>query len=71
MRTRMKAGRAFFEYSTDGENFSRFGDDFELTFGRWRGDRIGFFCWNPERSAGHLDIDWFRYRYHGPQGGLD
>jgi beta-xylosidase len=71
MRTQVDAATAFFEYSTDGETYHRFGDEFQVKFGRWRGDRMGFFCWNTERPAGHIDVDWYRYRYHGPKGGLD
>jgi beta-xylosidase len=71
MRTEMEAGEAFFEYSLDGKKYRRFGPKFPLKFGRWRGDRIGFFCWNEKKPAGHLDVDWYRYRFHGPSGGME
>lgn len=71
MRTEMEAGEAFFEYSLDGENYRRFGPELPLRFGRWRGNRIGFFCWNEKKPAGHVDVDWFRYRFHGPAGGME
>jgi hypothetical protein len=71
MRTTHKGNRASFEYSPDGESFTRFGPEFTLQFGRWTGDRLGFFCWNDkasgDRPMGHMDVDWFRYDYDGPK----
>ena len=67
LRTDIRAGWAAFSYSADGENWKTFGDRFEMIFGRWRGDRIGFYCWNDKRDAGHVDIDWFVYDYDGPK----
>ena len=61
---------ATFSYSLDGETWTRHGDEFPLKFGRWRGDRIGFYCWNDDTEAGHVDVDWFHYNYDGPLGGL-
>jgi beta-xylosidase len=61
---------AYFSYGTDGKNWERFGPDFLLTFGRWRGDRLGFFCWNEnnDEKKGFIDIDWFHYdAYDGPR----
>lgn len=40
-----------------------------LTFNEDSG-RIGFYCWNGKRAAGHIDVDWFSYQYDGPKGGL-
>jgi beta-xylosidase len=60
---------ASFRYSTDGETFHAFGPTFTLRFGRWTGDRLGFFCWNEREEAGHFDIDWFHYDYDGPKAG--
>lgn len=67
IRTGINGPRGTFSYSFDGESWTRFGPEFPLTFGRWRGDRIGFFNWNDNAAAGHIDIDWFRYTYDGPQ----
>ena len=67
-RTQNDGNQAFYEYSLDGETFKRFGDPFRLEFGRWRGDRLGFYCWNDTRTAGHIDIDYFHYDYDGPKG---
>jgi len=57
-----------FYYSFDGETWKRFGDEFRLKFGRWRGDRLGFYCWNDNLDAGYIDVDWFSYKYDGPKG---
>ncbi len=66
-RTQNDGNQAFCEYSLDGKEFKKFGEPFRLEFGRWRGDRLGFYCWNDERPAGHIDIDYFHYDYDGPQ----
>ena len=67
IRTINDGDEAQFFYSTDGKAFSPFGSQFKLTFGRWSGDRLGFFCWNDREPAGWLDIDWFKYDYDGPK----
>ncbi len=66
-RTQNDGNRAFYEYSLNGQRFSKFGEPFRLQFGRWRGDRLGFYCWNDKRPAGHIDIDYFHYDYDGPK----
>jgi len=66
-RTHNDGEQAFYEYSLDGENFEWFGPEFTITFGRWRGDRPGFYCWNNDKAAGHIDIDFFLYEYDGPK----
>lgn len=52
-------------YSLNGKEWIRFGPDFTLTFGRWRGARPGFFCWNynTDEKSGYIDIDWFLYDF--------
>ncbi len=55
-------------YGFDGKTWKPFGGPFRLKFGRWRGDRPGFACWNDSGKGGHIDIDWFRYDYDGPKG---
>jgi len=67
-RTKNAGRRAWYEYSLDGKNFERFGEKFQLQFGRWRGDRPGFYCWNSIKADGHIDIDYFHYDYDGPKG---
>ena len=66
--TDIDGDRATLAYSFDGKTAKRLGGDFALKFGRWRGDRLGFYCWNDKTDAGHIDIDWFRYEYDGPKG---
>jgi beta-xylosidase len=65
-RTDIAGNQATYSYSFDGESWKRFGEEFQLRFGRWRGDRLGFYCWNDKSDAGHIDIDWFHYDYDGP-----
>lgn len=50
-------------YSLDGEAFTPFGDQTQLTWGSYRGDRIGIFSFNTIKEDGFVDIDWFRYDY--------
>ncbi len=67
-RTDIDGDRATFSYSTDGKNCKPFGAKVQLKFGNWRGDRLGFYCWNDVKEAGSIDVDWFRYDYDGPKG---
>ncbi len=68
LRTHNDGPVANFEYSHDGVEWIRLGPEFPLSFGNWRGDRPGFFTWNPstDDKLGYIDIDWFRYNYQGP-----
>ncbi len=67
-RTNIDGIQADFSYSLDGKSWIPFGDRFMLEFGRWRGDRLGFYCWNDGTDSGHIDVDWFHYEYDGPKG---
>lgn len=67
IRTANDINQAYYEYSLDGENFERFGPGFTIEFGKWTGDRLGFFCWNEKEEEGHIDVDWFTYDYDGPK----
>jgi beta-xylosidase len=66
-RTKNDGNQAFFEYSLDGKTYIPFGEKFQLKFGRWRGDRLGFYCFNEKKAEGHIDIDYFHYDYDGPK----
>jgi beta-xylosidase len=70
-RTDNVADRAMFSWSIDGESWQRFGPEFELQFGNWRGDRLTLFSFNTltddPAAAGHIDVDWFWYDYDGPK----
>ena len=71
IRTSNTVNKATYEYSEDGKNFKRFGPEFTIEFGKWTGDRLGFFCWNEENEQGYIDIDWFKYDYDGPKAAKD
>jgi beta-xylosidase len=68
VRTNNDGDQARFARSTDGRTFRDFGPTFTVKFGKWTGDRLGFFCWNEREPQGHIDVDWFRYQYDGPKG---
>jgi beta-xylosidase len=52
-----------YEYSLNGKEFIRFGDNYQFTWSSYRGNRIGIFNFNTERNAGFIDVDRFLYRY--------
>ncbi len=59
------AGVSQFSYSVDGQSFVALGGTCQLTWGSYRGDRIGLFTVNDAAGAGtaggYLDIDRFDY----------
>jgi hypothetical protein len=59
-------GLSQYSYSTDGRNFTDFGPPSPLSWGFYRGDRIGIFCYNDRGDAGWVDVDYFSYRLQGP-----
>ena len=54
-----------FYYSLDGVTFIPIGDKYMLTWGSYRGDRIGIFTFNNAAEEGYIDIDWFHYDFVG------
>lgn len=54
-------GVAIFAYSTDGEEFIDCGTH-HLTWGYYRGDRIGIYCFNDLGENGYVDVDYMRYK---------
>lgn len=56
-------GLSQYYYSTNGTNFTAFGDPYQLHWGSYRGDRIGIFNYNNDSESGYVDIDYFRYTY--------
>ncbi len=52
-----------YAYSLDGKQFIPFGNTSRLSWGYYRGDRIGIFNYNQVQEEGFVDIDWFRYEY--------
>lgn len=67
IRTSNARDKATYEYSFDGKAFKAFGPSFTIAFGKWTGDRLGFFTWNEKQDAGYIDVDWFTYNYDGPK----
>ena len=57
---------AQFSYSSDGEHFKTLGGTFPMhfTLATFQGERFGIFNYNPVRSRGWLDVDYFH------EGGL-
>jgi len=62
-------GLSRYSYSTDGKNFTPFGEPYQLTWGDYRGDRIGIFTFNNKGTDGYIDCDSFTYTYDSPAGG--
>ena len=54
-------GLSHYYYSFDGDNFINFGSPYQLSWGNYRGDRIGIYCYNNEKEMGYVDIDYFHY----------
>ena len=59
-------GKSQYAYSLDGREFMNFGDPYQLTWGNYRGDRIGIFSFNNKTESGYVDVDFFHYAYAGP-----
>ena len=53
-------GLSRFAYSTDGDNYHELGT-YQLSWGYYRGDRIGIFCYNDEGESGFIDVDYLHY----------
>jgi beta-xylosidase len=49
IRTANDGDQTRFAFSTDGGTFHDFGPTFTIRFGKWTGDRLGFFCFNDDR----------------------
>jgi beta-xylosidase len=56
-------GISSYACSLDGKTYIPFGDTYKLTWGSYRGDRIGIFSFNIREDKGFADIDWFKYQY--------
>lgn len=53
-------GKSTFSYSLDGEDFIEFGQ-YQLSWGYYRGDRIGIYCFNDFSENGFIDVDYLHY----------
>jgi len=56
------ARKASFEYSLDGEHFSRLGDQLVMQFNLkiFTGNKFGLFNYATATTGGYVDFDWFR-----------
>ena len=54
-------GLARFSYSFDGSEFTEIGQSCRLTWGSYRGDRIGLYTWNSTGDRGYADFSDFHY----------
>lgn len=54
-------GQSHFHYSLDGDLFTPFGD-YPLSWGYYRGDHIGIYCYNNRADEGYIDIDYLHYQ---------
>lgn len=57
-----KGGKCQFSYSVDGRTFSKTGEVFTATPGKWIGAKVGLFASRETQinDSGWMDIDWFR-----------
>jgi hypothetical protein len=53
-------GVSRFSYSLDGSTFTAFGGTYQLTWGGYRGDRVGIYTYNPN-GTGYVDVDSVQY----------
>lgn len=56
-------GRSQYSFSLDSRSFAEFGEPYQLSWGNYRGDRIGLYSYNEREEAGYVDIDYFHYAY--------
>ena len=54
-------GTAGFAWSLDGRHFRTCDETYRLTWGNYRGDRIGLYTFNNVQEAGVADFDSFVY----------
>ena len=56
-------GQSEYAYSLDGREFTPFGKVYQLSWGNYRGDRIGLYAFNNKNEAGYVDVDFLHYDY--------
>ena len=54
-------GKTTFAVSADGKRYEPLLADFPLTWGAYRGSRVGLFTFNPSAERGYVDIDSVAY----------
>ena len=55
-------GHSQFSYSLDGDHFTPLGT-YDLSWGYYRGDRIGIYCYNNDADEGFIDVDYLHYAF--------
>ena len=61
-------GLSRFSFSLDGTHFSELGDPYQLSWGYYRGDRIGLYTFNDKQDSGYVDFSRFTYTFSPPPG---
>jgi len=57
-------GISTYSFSLNGKTFTDFGDSYQLSWGNYRGDRVGIFNYNILANSGSVDVDYFHYKYN-------
>ncbi|MES1167001.1 MAG: glycoside hydrolase 43 family protein, partial [Pseudomonadota bacterium] len=57
-------GLSRYSFSLDGKTFTDFGAPYQLSWGNYRGDRIGIYSYNNQRDDGWVDVDYLEYKLH-------
>ena len=57
------SGVSHYAFSVDGKSYQSLESTYQLTWGSYRGDRIGIFNFNTKEDKGYVDVDWFQYDY--------
>ena len=53
-------------YSHNAKEFSTLAGKFPMSFGNWKGVRVGLYCYNTKEKAGVVSFDDFVYQHDGP-----
>lgn len=61
-RTRIESTKGWFEYSVDGSEFIKIGEEFVLNASHNKTDNVGIFCLSQLENEGSSDIDWFYFK---------
>ena len=56
-------GQSRYSFSEDGQTFTEFGQPYVLSWGHYRGDRIGIYSYNNKADEGFVDADFLHYTY--------
>jgi len=61
-------GVSHYSFSLDGVHYTQFGNPYQLTWGSYRGDRIGLFTYNNDSDSGYVDFSEFKFKFSPPPG---